>query len=283
MEKRFLSKEEMEKRSSIKSVITTLVFYLILAGAFIFIGMKTPEKPEPEGGLGMDVMLGNQMYGEENDSKDIYGPQGDISPPSIAKQTAVKIAKSAKENQFLAQYHENAPSVETSDKKNTDNKTDSKVDNNNTQNNQNTENQRTSNPNFEYQKKTGNAGNGNDGIPGYKGKPNGDPNSKNMGDGGKGTGGENGKGFSWKLAGRSNLSKENPVDNGNDEAIVVLEIGVNRQGHVVEVNVKTKGSTVLTGSKVDKAKAAAKKWKFTPKEDAPEIQYGTITFRYRLN
>ena len=226
-------------------------------------------------------MLGNQQYGQDNNSNDKYGPQTELSEAAMPPKSQVSRSDNDKQDNTITEENNDGPAVKVNkNPKKNDTKTNDKVKTDTkTDKTQTTQNQRQSNPNFEYQKgKSGNKGNGDDGVAGNKGKPNGTPDGKGMGDG-KGTG----EGFTWDLAGRGNISKVPPEDDGNDEATVVLEIGVNRLGQVVEVKIKTKGSTVVSGAKVDKAKAAARKWKFSPKEDAPEVQYGTITFKYRLN
>jgi hypothetical protein len=228
------SKEQIERNSKIKGAISTLFFYLLLASGFIFLDMHMPIKPVAEGGLGMDVMLGNQMYGQENNSTDIYGPQGDIEPPAITKKTATKIRENAENEKLLTQDQEDAPPIVKNDDKSKEKLKDNKPDKDEkTDNKQSTENQRTSNPNFEYNKKSGNAGNGDDGVPGYKGKPNGNPNSKNMGDG-DGHGNGTGPGVSWNLAGRKKITSHQPDYGDNKTDVVVIEIGVDQRGVVKE-------------------------------------------------
>lgn len=281
-----ISQDQMEKRSGIEAVAGTIMFWGVLVLIFVFIvfrpSAKVVEQEETmEVILGTDAMLGNQQFGQDNNSDDIYGPQTELDEAAMPPKSQTTQASSDKKEDIITNDTKDAPAVKTNKNPKKDNvKTTDKVQTDTkTDNTQTTNNERQSNPNFEYQKgKSGNKGHGDDGIAGNKGKPNGSPDGKGMGDG---TG--KGEGFTWDLAGRKNISRELPVDNGNEDATIVLEIGVNRLGQVIEAKIKTKGSTVYSGPLVDKSKAAARKWKFSVKEDAEEIQYGTITFKYRVN
>jgi TonB family protein len=64
---------------------------------------------------------------------------------------------------------------------------------------------------------------------------------------------------------------------------VVVKIWVDRAGNVTQVSAPEKGSTLTDAGYVNQAKAAARKAKFSAKEDAPEVQTGTITYDFRTN
>ena len=63
----------------------------------------------------------------------------------------------------------------------------------------------------------------------------------------------------------------------------MVKIWVDRQGNVTQVSAPEKGSTLTEQAIVNQAKTAAMKAKFSPKEDAPEVQTGTITYVFRNN
>ena len=109
------------------------------------------------------------------------------------------------------------------------------------------------------------------------GKEGGDPNSNRY----DGTPGKGGAGFS--LTGRSARALPSPQTSTNKEGKVVVKIWVDRAGNVTQVSAPEKGSTLTDASLVSKAKAAAMKAKFSPKDDAPEVQTGTITYVFRNN
>ena len=112
---------------------------------------------------------------------------------------------------------------------------------------------------------------------GNQGKEGGDPNS-NRYDGNPGNGGN---GFS--LSGRSAKALPSPKGGTQKQGKIVVKIRVDRAGNVVSVEAPEKGSTLTDAGLVSQAKAAAMKAKFSAKEDAPEVQVGTITYVFRNN
>lgn len=111
----------------------------------------------------------------------------------------------------------------------------------------------------------------------YGGSQGGDPNSNRY----DGAPGRCGAGFS--LTGRSAKALPCPTVNNNKEGKVVVKIWVDRSGNVTQVSAPGKGSTLTDAGYVQISKAAAMKAKFSAKEDAPEIQTGTITYVFRNN
>ena len=96
-----------------------------------------------------------------------------------------------------------------------------------------------------------------------------------------GTPGNGGVGFS--LAGRSAKALPSPNTSTQKQGKVVVKIWVDRAGNVTQTSAPEKGSTVTDAALVRQAKAAALKAKFSPKDDAPEVQTGTITYVFRTN
>ena len=86
---------------------------------------------------------------------------------------------------------------------------------------------------------------------------------------------------SAKLAGRNALGElPRPTDNVKEEGTVTVKIFVDRQGNVTSTLIKS--STSTNSKLMSAAMEAAKKTKFNPDPNAPEIQEGTITYKYRL-
>lgn len=104
-----------------------------------------------------------------------------------------------------------------------------------------------------------------------------DPNSNRY----DGTPSKGGAGFC--LSGRSAKSLPSPSANNDKEGKVVVKIWVDRAGNVTQVSAPEKGSTLTDASCVEQSKAAARKAKFNAKDDAPEIQAGTLTYVFRNN
>jgi len=62
---------------------------------------------------------------------------------------------------------------------------------------------------------------------------------------------------------------------------IVININVNREGNVVDARTTEKGTTISDSRLRKLSEEAAMKWKFSAKSDAPEIQSGAITFKFR--
>ena len=67
------------------------------------------------------------------------------------------------------------------------------------------------------------------------------------------------------------------------EGKVVVIITVDRSGNVINAIPGAKGSTTLNKQLLQRAKAAALKTKFNPKQSAPTNQQGKIIYHFILN
>ncbi|WP_111709386.1 cell envelope integrity protein TolA [Lutibacter citreus] len=125
---------------------------------------------------------------------------------------------------------------------------------------------------------TATGGEGNDGVPGDKGKITGDPNAS--GYYGNGGGGGNGD---YNLGGRKPLSRPKPAYICNEEGLVVVRIEVDVNGRVIKATPGVKGSTNTASCLLTQAKVAALKTKWQPDSKAPSKQVGTIKYRFSLS
>ncbi len=256
---------DQENKNKIVSAGTTaLALGLILVICLSF-GYDPPDPPIPEEGV--EVNLGNSDFGFGNN------PDPSPSPASSAPRPA-----SATE-QISTQSTEATVPMYSSD-----NPAKSKTVN---------ETPTTTKPEppkepeintkalfSKSNKAKGNRNGGSEGITGgsgNQGKAGGDPNSKRY----DGVPGKGGVGF--KLSGRSAKALPEPQGGENREGKVVVKIWVDREGKVTRVEAPEKGSTLTEKGYVDRAKAAARKARFTAKDDAPEEQTGTITYIFRNN
>jgi TonB family protein len=99
---------------------------------------------------------------------------------------------------------------------------------------------------------------------------------------GSGNGGGSGSGNgNWKLAGRKLSTSGKVVQQCNESGTVVVEVKVNRNGDVIGTQY-TKGTTNTDQCLLQPAYATAKKYKWLPNPDAPEVQTGTITINFKL-
>lgn len=90
-----------------------------------------------------------------------------------------------------------------------------------------------------------------------------------------------GAGFS--LVGRSARALPSPNTSTQKEGKVVVKIWVDRAGNVTQTSAPEKGSTLTDLVLVNQAETAALKAKFSAKDDAPEVQTGTVTYVFRSN
>ena len=114
---------------------------------------------------------------------------------------------------------------------------------------------------------------------GNQGVPTGSLDSKVYGPGG-GTGDKGPS--SYYLEGRKVNSLPLPKYELQKDGIVVVEVFVDRSGKVTRANPGYKGSTTLEENLLRVAKEAALKATFEVKQDAPEVQKGTITYNFKL-
>ncbi len=99
---------------------------------------------------------------------------------------------------------------------------------------------------------------------------------------GPGTGPGSGPGYSLK--GRGAKSIPTPQYTEDDQGKVVVTIWVDRNGNVTRAEPGAIGTTVSNPVLWNSAKTAAMQAKFSPDNDAPEVQKGTITYTFiKLN
>lgn len=93
---------------------------------------------------------------------------------------------------------------------------------------------------------------------------------------------EAGKGDTdYMLEGRRAKSIPSPKGGSSKQGKIVVKIWVDRNGTVTKVEAPEKGSTIMDAALVNLVRAAAMKAKFSAKEDSPQLQVGTITYRYQ--
>lgn len=111
---------------------------------------------------------------------------------------------------------------------------------------------------------------------GSQGDPHGDPAGQ-MGGQGQGD-----RGLDFSLSGRTGLSLPKPPDTFSQQGRVVIRIWVDREGNVIRAENEMRGSTTTDADLIRLAKEAARKARFSKKNDAPEPQVGTITYFFTL-
>lgn len=91
--------------------------------------------------------------------------------------------------------------------------------------------------------------------------------------------GGSGDGIAYDLGGRGAKSISTPSKDFSEPGIIVVDIKVNREGRVVEATIG-KGTEIADMSMRESALLAAKNSIFNKDDNAPEIQSGTITYKY---
>lgn len=91
--------------------------------------------------------------------------------------------------------------------------------------------------------------------------------------------GGSGNGPSYDLGGRGAKSISSPSKEFSEEGTIVVNIKVDREGRVVETSI-AKGTTIVDNSMRESALRAARNSIFNKDKNAPEIQSGTITYKY---
>ncbi|MBR6991574.1 MAG: energy transducer TonB [Bacteroidales bacterium] len=254
-----------EKKNKVTSgIITAIVLGAIVVICLAF-GYDPPDPPIPEEGV--EVNLGNSDNGS-----------GDNPMPAASEASSAPRPVSATE-QVATQRTEATTPMPTSEKPST-----AKTDNTTpttTKPEPPKEPEINKNALFSGSRtKNNNKQGGSEGKTygsGNQGKEGGDPNS-NRYDGAPGKGGA---GFS--LTGRSKIDIPEPKNSTNKEGKIVVRIWVDRAGNVTQTQAPYKGSTIADDGLVRQAKSAAMRAKFSPKDDAPEVQTGTITYVFRNN
>lgn len=259
------STDNDKKNRVISGAVTFLCMALALIVCLSF-GYDPPDPPIPEEGV--EVNLGNSDFG-----------LGDNPMPEASEASSAPRPRAATE-QVSTQSTEASAPIYSSPKPST-----AKTDNptpTTTQPDPPKEPEINKNALFNgnrgnKNKNTNSGSEGNTYGNGNMGKEGGDPNSNRY----DGTPGRGGAGFS--LAGRSARALPSPQTSTNREGKIVVKIWVDRAGNVTQVSAPEKGSTLTDAGLVNQAKAAARKAKFSPKDDAPEVQTGTITYVFRNN
>lgn len=240
------------------SLAITLFFHGIAIALLFLLGLHTPLPLPSEKGILVN-------FGTTDDGS------GNMEPNQQTQQTLSNPQNTEENN--ISQDFEEAIAIKTNqNKKNKQTEPVNKT-------NQTEENKPTINQNalFPGNQNSNSNSEGEGNGTGNQGNPEGDPNALSH------HGSPDGGGNSYNLGGRGlKGGLPRPVYPGNEQGKVVVEIFVDRFGSVVKANAGIKGSTILSKPYLDAAYNAAIKAKFDPKPDAPELQRGTITYKFSL-
>ncbi|PID94823.1 MAG: energy transducer TonB [Bacteroidetes bacterium] len=268
------------RKDKIKGILGTIIVHLLALILLFFLGFTTPL-PLP-GEEGVEVDLGFSETGSGNNQQETPAPMEEETPPPIMEETPVveeqvvtndaedtplmeePVEEPVKEEEVVEEPPEEEPPVE---EKVVEPEPPKPVVNTNA---------------LYKGKQNQSSEGGNEGknlYPGDQGKKEGTEDS-----GTYDTQGGMGNGISFSLGGRSAKALPKPTYNSKDQGKVVVTIKVNRQGFVIAAEAGARGTSVTDQKLWREAEEAAKRARFSPKPDAPEIQRGTITYNFiRLN
>jgi TonB family protein len=280
-----------------KGIVGTLIIHGVLLILLIVVAFTPPKPPEFEKGIMVN-------FGTDETGIGMIEP----SPPPVQKEASVPppatATKTQKEEALLTQKNEEAPEVKKVDpeaeKKRLEKiEADRKIKEQAEAERKRLEQEELERKRIEAEQKrqadimnktrdalanSKNAGTtstseGEAGGKGNQGVQTGSVDSKNRGDG---SGLGNSGNISYDLGERGFQSLPEPKYDYQGEGKVVVEISVDRSGKVIQALSGYKGSDILDEYFLRVAKEAALKARFDPKSDAPAIQKGTITYKFRF-
>ena len=260
---------QQEKKDKTISAVSTLLIMLLAVALCSWIGYKLPNPPIEEEGMGVAGEVLGEIEGFGNNDNATFDDNSAAAPSASAPeesyttgQEPTPVAKTPKQEEKPVPTTKPEPA---------------KTQSNNTSTSQAETPQPTTNPNKLFPgKKKGNGGEGKGTATG-SGQA-GSPDGTVGGQGGNG----NGNGIGYDLGGRNLRGVLPPASyTVEEQGNVVVKIKVDRQGKVVYAEQQLKKSTTTNKELIRAAIAAAYKAQFNADPNAPEFQFGTITYMFR--
>lgn len=290
-----------QKKNVRAAAYTVLLFTAILLLSFM-IAWTPPAAPEQKDEEGMEVNLGDSESGEGDLQPLIPGPPAPVEEEAVAPAPKTAAAVPSEKESETNDNDKEAPPVvikkpvektkATPDKKaepSVKPKTDAKKET------VAVETPPAPKPKYLYKggnEPEGKGGNNADsyqasnsqGIAGGKGdqgKINGDPNSDSY-KGNVGTGSGSGISISRGLKGRKITRLPSFQDDFSENAKVAVDIKIDAVGNVIGASIQPRGTTTGNATLKNIALQKARQLKFSPDDEGPEEQIGTILFDFRI-
>jgi len=240
-----------------RGLIATVVFHLALLLLFVFFGLTVLE-PKPEEGI--TIQFGNLLPGGGETAV-----EESISPPTpTATETTEEVVTSEEPSDVVKETAETEPinpnQTEPEETEEVLEPEEQKPD--------------ESLNNALDRLFNQSSGQGNTEGSGDEGDPTGDPNSPNTDGMGTGNG-------DYSLGNRGVQKRPKPRTDCPETGVVVVKIWVTRQGIVQRVEPEFKGTTNASTCLFNRAKEAAMQTTWQGDPDAPDLQIGTITYRFK--
>ncbi|MBS1773244.1 MAG: hypothetical protein JST82_10300 [Bacteroidetes bacterium] len=278
--------EQTEQKRNIKAAAWTISVHALLLVFFLLFKYTSPASEKPVQELGMEVNLGTDADGSGTEQPMITeDPAPDVA--ATANNTASQESDNTKD--ILKTDEPDAPSINnatTETKKPAEHPTEQRTNTRNQISNSNiqTPKPQQQRPRYVYNGSTGRGGNsastdmpgrseGNTHGRGDRGVPGGTPGAANY----TGTPGSGNGGISHTLSGRNIIAFPPPNADFREGGKVVIRITVNRDGQIVNRQVKSSTNSEIRNIALHKLD----KVRFNKSEDAPEEQFGEITFVFK--
>ena len=255
-----------EKKSKRNGIIGTILFHALLLIAFLFLGLTYQDPPPPEEGISINFGFIDEGSGEVE-------PEAEEETIEIVQEEVIEQQIESNE-EIVTQTTVETPSVETTEEKKEEVIKDEPLEEV-IEEKKPEVNIKALYPGKRENTKTSEGENNGEGN---QGSIDGDPDAAAHEGGGIGE-----DGTAYQLGGRSVQFKPKPIYKIQVEGKVVVIITVDRSGNVINAIPGAKGSTTLNKQLLQRAKAAALKTKFNPKQSAPTNQQGKIIYHFSLN
>ncbi|MBC7383153.1 MAG: hypothetical protein H7296_09190 [Bacteroidia bacterium] len=271
-----------DSKHTLYGILGTILVHGLIIAILFFVVMYPPDPPYETQGKGIQMSLGEENMG---------GPSATPIPEPAPTENYTPISEQPVEEKEITSETDESVNIKEKNTEKPLKKREIKIK---------TEikkqvlelPKKTVNQNALFTKKNAknNGGHGDGSESGNEGRAdgniNGDPNGEGLGNEGTGLGrdgnGNSANGPTIDLAGRRVQKLPDIEDNSRSVGKVVVRIVVNREGRVIKAVPGQVGSTTTESNLLEKAKEGALKTKFYLKDDAPDEQYGTMTFVFRF-
>lgn len=234
-----------EKRNKVFALATTVLVHAAVVALLVLMAFTTPLPLPGESGVEVNLGMYNQGMGNTQPEKPAKTAETPPAPKQTAKEDVVK------------QNTEETPAIDEPEPVKKP--------------------QQVVNQQALFKPKKNNDAPKSQGVTGQagdQGNPNGSTDSNSY----SGQGGSGG-GNSYYLGGRGAKHLPSPDRNFSDEGKIVVDIWVDRDGNVKRVEIG-KGTNITDTAMREMSKKAALAAKFTPDQNAEELQKGTITYNF---
>lgn len=279
-----IAKLYTEQPVRVKALSWTIGVHILLFLLFLLVTYSSPVTEAPIQEMGMEVNLGTDENGSGTDQSMVAEEPAPVKAASASRSAAAQRNDAA---EILRSNRDDAPSIKETNTSPGRNREHTEARNRNAATQQNTANANTKptqTARYVYAGGNGRGGNsaaqnapgtseGNTTGNGDRGVPGGTPGATNY----TGSPGNGNGGISHTLSGRSIIAFPPPDADFKEGGRVVIRVTVNKSGSIVNKQIISASNGELRGialRKVDKIK-------FNKSDDAPQEQFGNITFVFK--